>query len=500
MDNNLEKKDIIEISDNGVVNNSNVDAMFSEGIPPQFANAKVPVQQPNNINTSTENVQQNVNVTNNVTPKEEVTSSEFYGKEKKKWPWILLLVVVALVGAGCYYYFVATTPKNVIKKLFNSTYSEVKKMASNNSISGDINSIDFNGNFILTSTLEELKEMSGLNAKVAIGYDLKNNNNNYLDLNATLKDQKLIDLMASITDEKIYLNFKDAYPKTVYIDNSGEDAMIDMSEIKIDNTKVQNYSKQVLYIIEKVKDAVVDGMSEEKMSKVITLKDIDSKKTPVIEIKYKVDFQEAKKILSTICDKLINDNMAIEYLSELMETEKEDVKEELKDAKESFDESDFDGPYDAVLDVEILTNKLLQFELSNENTKVTYLERKNSTDMEIKINEIGNISFTFDKNENKLFIDAKVTMDGETNRVAVTVKINEMTKTTLDSAVNLVVYDTKDINKEMLTLSGQFKYELNKAIKTIDIENAVDMTKLNESEMQKVQNALTPAMGLLSGM
>ena len=48
-----------------------------------------------------------------------------------------------------------------------------------------------------------------------------------------------------------------------------------------------------------------------------------------------------------------------------------------------------------------------------------------------------------------------------------------------------------------MSLSGQFKLELNKAIEPINIENAVDMMTLNEEELEKIERAMMPMTSLI---
>lgn len=437
---------------------------------------------------NTNNVSQgNINSIDSTKP---IVNNEFYEKEKKIWPFILIFIVVVLAGLFCYYYFVLTSPKNIIKKLFNTAYSEVKKDGLVNFVDGEINSLAIDSNFVFTSDNEQMKQLSGLTIKAGAGFDFKNKNKNYIDLDASLKDAKLINLVSSMIEGKTYIDFKNAYPKVVYIES--ENSLLDGDNIRID----KRYN-DVLYIIEKIKDVLLNTMSEKNMSKKFLLKEIDNKKIPIIEILYKIDFQEAKKINNAICDFFINDNKALEILASIDGDEISNIKSTFQSMKDNFSELYFSDTINMALDFEMVTNNLVNLSASSKKYTMSYINGKTELNYEINYNDAGTIKITYDKNENKIFMDFKFEEGEQTIKSSITIKINSSSATKSDVSINVVVYDFADINKEMMSLSGQFKLELNKAIEPINIENAVDMMTLNEEELEKIERAMMPMTSLI---
>lgn len=481
-------------------NENNVELNNNQGsvinIPQTEENRPEPVINANNEPQGNANPINNMESTKVTSPGYEKVNSGFYEKEKKVWPFILIFVVIVLAGLFCYYYFILTNPKNIMKKLFNTTYSEIKKVNLDNSVVGEINSFAIDSSLAFTSDNEQMKQLSGLSAKISAGFDLKNKDKNYIDLDASLKETKLINLAASMIDGKTYMNFKNTYSKVVYTE--AENSLIDTGSIKIDKSEINNKFNDGMYVLEKVKDTLLNVMSEEKMSKKFLLKEIDSKKIPVVEVLYKIDFQEAKKINNALCDYFMNDNKALEFLASINDDEVSTIKKTFQDMKDNFSELSFPDTVDMILDFEMLTNNLVNLNVNSKSYTMTYTSSKTEFNYEISVNDAGTIKMTYDKNENKMFMDVKIVEEGQTVKFAVTIKVNTSTATKSDISISVVVYDFEDINKEMMNLSGQFALELNKAIEPINIENAVDMKTLNEADLEKIQAALMPMMSLIS--
>ncbi len=434
-------------------------------------------------------------------------NNDFVEKERKIWPIIVILVIVVLGGLFAYYYFVLTKPINVINRLVNDTYSNVKKLANNNSSDKDkidINSLIFDSNFSVSSDSKEYADYSGLNAKVYYALDLKDNKSK-TDLTLSIKDQKLTDIAMSTIGNRTYYDFKDAFPKVVYMETEGEESL-DISSF-IDQKELNEKTSDYLYLFELVKNTILKNISEEKLSKKMLIKDIDGKKVPVVEVTYKIDYKEYKKLHTAVLNAIIDDSRALTILSSDYE-KPEDVKEELISERDELSELDFGSDIDVIIDIDAFTNKLVSLEIKDSSSKIVM--RNSSTDMNINITDshVGSdenfesIDITIDKKEKKVFADVKIQSDEETIRVALTLKANELTNTLLDVNASIILYDEADINKEALTVAGSFKLELNKMITTIDIANAVNINDLSQSEMMKLSKAMesfTESLGTISG-
>lgn len=504
---NLEKTNVIEIpdeevniskEDNSSKNNNESSNEVMTNNETVVETTNIPPAITENTNSSSETIINSDQDKKVVSDGFEKVNNGFYEKDKKVWPYVLLFFVFVIAGLFCYYYFVLTKPINVINKLFNNVYSEVKTSA-NKSIKGtstEINSISFDGNLILTSEMEELKSLSGLNINASLGYDLKENKNNYIDFNASLKENKLLDFQISFIENKIYYNLKDAYSKIVYVQN--DESLDGINSINIDKSSLEKNVNDILYILEKSKDTIVKNISQDKLSKKIMLKEIDGKKIPVVEVMYNLDFKEVKKLRNALLDAYINDNRILDFISKNEGMEVSELKVELINEKDNFTELDYAGNTEVVIDIDVFSNKLVNLNVKKDNLSFSIREKGNEINIEFKSDKFGSISLTVDTKENKFFTDIKIIENEKVNRIAITAKVNEESKTKSDMTLTAVVYDTEDINKEILSLSGKFKTELNQKIEPINIDGAVNLESLNESEITKFQEALLPIMGLLS--
>ncbi len=449
-----------------------------------------------------------VEVGGTATPETQVTTSnvspntEFIEKEKKTWPIILLLAILVLGGLFAYYFFIYTKPINIINKLLSTAYSDVKKATNSSTTSGDIdiNSFIFDSSLTLTSDNKEYADFSGLNAKAYVAYDLKDNKNNKVDFSLALKDQKMLDLAISMIGNKTYYDLKEAYPKIVYMETDEE--LMSMDSILIDQKEVNDTVSDSLYILELVKNAIVKNISEEKLSRKMLLKDIDGKKIPAIEVNYKIDYKEYKKLRTAIYDAMISNERALSILAKIDETSESEEKEELTEKRDNISELDLPSDIDVVLDIDALTNKLVAMEIRNDTEKMILRNTSTETNIDYNSTAIGAISVTVDKKENKIFADIKMIIDEKVIRFAVTIKVNEASKYSYNTDLSVVLYDTQDINKEVLTLTGEFKLDLNKVITTVNTVDAVNMKDLTSAEAKKFNAALeslTDGLSALTG-
>ncbi len=435
--------------------------------------------------------------TNNVIA--DTSQNNFYEKEKKKWPIVLLLIVLIIGGAFAYYYFVATNPKTIITKVVNATFAKVKNVDTGSTLKADtINTIKMDGNVILTSSAEDYKELSGLTAKFGIGYDLQDTNKNKIDLSMSLQGQNLTDMSITTTKDKMYYDFKDAYPKTLTVENA--DSEMDFSIDIPNEEEIKANREQVIYLIEKVKETFLANVSDSNLSKEIAFKDVDGKKMPVVEVTYKVDAQEYKKVIYAIYDALLADNKSLQALGNIYGNETM-ASELLQEMKSSVSETDIDGTLYITISVDAITSKLVELELKTDNSKTTIIQKSGELNITFNAKDSTEemvINVTIDENEKKVFADVKITEEEETERFAITFKINTIDDKGFDVSGSLIVYDTEDVNKEALSLALQLNAEYNKEIETVNMTDTVDMESLSEEEAEQVTNAMMGILGLMS--
>ncbi len=435
-------------------------------------------------------------VTETPVAKEEVkVDNSFIEKERKVWPFVLLGIILIIGGLFAYYYFIMTKPINIITKVFNGAYKNVEKgFKELDSVGGEeIRSFNMDSTIAFTSDYEEFKELSGLKAIVNVGADLVNKDKNIIDADIKINDMQLMNLAASMADGKVYIDLKDKFSKVVYTES--EEAVFDVSGFDKGLDEITKKKDDYLYIVKVVKNAILENISQEKLSKKIMLKDIDGKKVPVVEVTYEIDYPEYKKLHNGVINALLNDNKALE--SVFGKESVDSVKQMLTSMKDDLSELDFESNINVVLDIEAITSKLVFLSVKDESAEISYKEKGSEADISIKSNEEGTIDIAIDENENKIFVDAKMIIEKQVNRFTVTIKVSETSKSEGSSSVSFVMYDPKETNKEVFNVTGDFKVKINGEIKTVDIENAVSASELTEKEQKEFMEALDSSMALL---
>lgn len=418
-------------------------------------------------------------------------NNNFYGKERKVWPYVFLIIILAIVGFGCYYYFVMTKPINVIKKLFNNSYENVSKHIKEYN-KDDAKTISGNTNLVLTSNNESLKDLNGLNVKLDFGNDLMNKNKNYANVNVSLSKQELVNLKLALIDKKIYLNLKDSINKVVYSEMSMEESTTDLSDY-LGKNKINETINEEMNLLKVIKDAIINNISEENLSKKMLMKKVDSKRIPAIEVKYHIDYNEYKKLYKAVIDAIVNDTKTINFLTNISGESQYKIKDDLIKTKDEISELDFENDIDAILTIDAITNKFIELKITAKDEYLLAIDKVNELDVELVTND-GNISITVDKKENKFFIDFKMLDEA---RLSITGKIDKNTDTEGSVTFSVIVYDPADINKEMANISGEINIILNKNIETFDITDAVNMDDLSEKDQEALINTIMPIIELL---
>ena len=433
------------------------------------------------------------------TPTPAPADNSFVEKEKKVWPFVVLGVILIIGGFLAYYYFIMTKPINVITKVFNSAYKNVEKGANEVSAldSSDMKSFNLNSTIAFTSDYETLKDMSGIKANINFGYDLNNKNKNIIDADVKMNADTLFNAAITSADGKLFIDLKEKFNKIVYIESN--EFSIDMSALEdMNKDKINNKKDDYLYVVKVVKDAILNNISEEKLSKKIMLKDIAGKKVPVVEVNYEIDYPEYKKLHNGVINAILNDNKVLETLAGKSDTT--EIKEELNKAKDNLSELSFGSNVNVVLDIEAISNKLVFLEVKQDEDTVTFVDKGSEAEVSIKSKEDGTVDITIDENENKIFVDAKL-IDGESvNKFNLTIKAGESTKTSEKVSVSFVMYDPKEASKEMFNLTADVGVKINEDIKTVDMDNAVSVEQLSEKEQEDFMNALTSSMALLGSL
>lgn len=424
------------------------------------------------------------------------TENAFVEKEKKKWPIVLLIIVLIIGGLYAYYNFVLTSPKNVVHKVMDGVVAKVKSYDVKTLTStSKLDSVNATASVTLTSSDPDYQAMSGMNVKAKFGYDLTDNNKNIIELAMTLQGEKYMDFAASQIGNRSYFDFKDAYPSVLYSESDTNMGLsVDMPSIS--EEKVQKKKEDLAYLMEKVESAILDNITVSNLSKKMLFKDVGGAKSLVNEITYKANYEEYKKVSVGVYDALLADDKSLEALGNLTDEGKDIAKELLTNLKNNISEKDIDGDLVVIVSVDALSNKLVEMVIKDNTESITYTSKADEAKIVIDEKDELNVDLTIDEKENKIFADIKMIDEDAVEKMSITVKVNKMDEKGADVAATLVMYDTKDVSKEVLSVVLQLNAEYNTTVTPVNTENAVDINTLSEEE----QDAIAQSFSAISSM
>lgn len=419
------------------------------------------------------------------------TENAFVEKETKKWPIVLLVIVLVIGGLCAYYNFVLTSPKNVVNKVMDGVVAKVKSYDVKALTStSKLDSVNTTASVTLTSSNPEYQSMSGMSVKAKVGYDLTDNNKNIIELVMTLQGEKYMDFAASKIGNRSYFDLRDAYPNKLYNESDTNlGLVVDMPSIS--EEKVQKKKEDLIYIMEKVESAILDNITVSNLSKKMLFKDVGDAKSLVNEITYKADYEEYKKVSVGVYDALLADDKALEALGNLTDEGKGVAKELIINLKNDISEKDIDGDLVVIVSVDALSNKLVEMVIKDNSSSITYTSKAEEAKIIIDEKDELNIDLTIDEKENKIFADIKMIDEEEIEKMSITVKVNKADEKGAEVAATLVMYDTKDVSKEVLSAVLQLNVEYNTPVTPVNTENAIDIKTLSEEEQEAITQSLS---------
>ena len=356
---------------------------------------------------------------------------------------IIALLILAVVGFYCYTSFVLVTGKNVVKTSVTKVYDSV------------ISSIDKAEKSFLV--IDPSKDVVGVSGNINFGSNYKDSN---IDLTNLDKYTVKYDSAFDLSKGSMFL--------TAILDKSGSDLidaniLLKNNKLTIGSNKLSLYSYQVdvpnsldfefkqsvtlsdiKKLVEKAKVATINNIDEKKITK-STGKRQDKNYTKVT---YELNIG---KISKDIINAYINDNEAIEILSRLTSSSKEDVTKKLKDVLEDV------GEYDNIfadIYVDNLFGNFVGMTLRNPNSEETF--------------EIDNIGGNY-----------QFAMKGDSSY---TLKGNYMSDTkTFNIYFNdnyyLVELSIKEVSDSKVNISFNAGYEENKISVNMDLDNVISGNK-----------------------
>lgn len=385
--------------------------------------------------------------------------------EKKKKSFvpliiIILLLVLAVGGYFGYNYFFAKPYKQALDGLF----SKVKS------------SYLLNGKYKVTSNIklstdnEEYSFLDGISIATESSID-PSTKKSYVSIDYSEDNNKLLNAVGYIDNNKLYVSSKDLFDKTIYYD---------ISEVM--NNKINIDSEDMEYLIDVLHRMLVASLKDEKPIKSKVTANINDKEVNLTENKYVINSSNSTRINNNLYDVLINDSKAISIISKYSGESESEIKEELngmkdilkENANEQVDNSDGVG---LIIYTKGLFNTFCGIGMTSSDEKL--FDYYIIDDYSKFVVDSEYLKFNIEGKDNQTIIlkaDNQELLSGNINK-----------KADNDYSINLNI-------SKLLTLNMDYKLESITSMPSANTTNVVDVKELTEQDEQKIMENFSKTM------
>ena len=426
---------------------------------------------------------------------------------KTMWALITIITLFAFLLIVTLMYF--NSPRRKFISNFTKFYNElVEKNSSNkmnNILKNDI--VGINGKTSISldideKLLEEDQEMLNIVkklGKIDLNYNYKENKKDKkssLSFDSKISNEDFIKLEAAMKDNKIYFNLKNLIDKYYYTDYE----FISL----LDVTNMEDTE----YVLDIIKDVIVEKVTSDYFKSEKTTIKINNKDEKVEKISLEINYNLIKDILTTVIDELKNDEKAMNILVEYNKMEKEEIIKQFDEAKESLNTSSSDEK--CIYNMYVKGSKTLRHEFVVDITSIEYTTYDNVDEIKVLDNSVEQLSITFKHENDKTVINGNIssllTLSGSYSNGKLDLSLNvmgtEMAKlnVTTTENVNSDKIDTtfnatlviSENETEMLNININSKNTVSKetAIDDKNTSNSVHVDDITEKDQQTMMNNL----------
>ena len=431
-------------------------------------------------------------------------------KSKTKTMFALITIIVLFLFLLIVTFTYFNSPRRKFVDTFTKFYNELLEKSSSNNIENILKNdiVGLNGTTTLDiNSHEELMDVSSFN-KISLEYDYKENkkeNIASLYFDSKIINEDFIELEALMKDNKLYFNLKNLIDKYYYTDyeftsllsaTSGEDAE---------------------YVLNILKDVIIDKVTSDYFKSEKTTITVNGKEEKVEKISLEVTDKLLIDILTTIIDELKSDEKAMNILVEYNKMEKEEIIEQFDTTKEMFKNSSSDQKY--IYNMYVKGNsKVLKNEFIFGTTTIEYTTYDNIDEIKFIDGSIEQLVLTLKHEDNKTIINGhilnQITVSGDyiDNKLNLNVNIGTMVGKLNIVTVENISTDKSEFNfngtvsitesnTELLELNINSKNTIQKetAIDEKNITNSVDINNISEEDQQTITNNLME-LPIISGI
>lgn len=445
-------------------------------------------------------------------------------KTNKKGLIVTLALVAVLIIGLVVVSLICNKPKNIFLKNINNEYKKFNSLLVENDIP-DINSIkssldfDFNINVneLFKSELSEedielLDEINALNFKMDMSADKEKQLFN-LFMDIKYDKDSLINFNAYGKPNSVYFDLKDLYDKYIEIPVEEYATYFEETDANIDDVE---------YVIERVKDSLLNNLDSKDFSKTSEKINIDDKDIKTTKVTYTLTEYKLTNILINVLKELKEDSKFMNKISILSNTNVDELKKEFDEMINQLNDELKDADTKDELLISVYTkgimNEAIKYSIQSDDEIISYTNYKDVKTVEFKDSETTYLILTNVKNDDETY-KTEITMD--TVKITIDSKIENNTWTNnyklVESESMMQIsgeytYKTEEVNKEEykedlkftmligasgisiinmdITAKGTTKY--NEEVSLPDLSNKVLYNKLTEEDTNKIlQNLMS---------
>ena len=439
---------------------------------------------------------------NNIKPKKEKT------KKGKRILIVFLLLLVAIIGEAIYFYFNGYA-KFVLSRNIAKAYNSISNVKIDSTLDSILKSntvsIDYNVNLDIKDNAELLGGINNISAKYTYSEN-KSDKKGLLNLESKINKEQFIDLDALLKDSKVYFKIKDVMDKYYFTDYE----FVSLFE-SLDNSDSK-------YILDIIKDSVLNNIKNEDLKQSNEDIVIDNKSLKTVKVSLNINDDLLIRIAKDIINKIENDDKALEILSNNTKISKDELKKEIADIKSSINNYTTSSEESIIYNMytDILGNAI-KHELIMDEYVIDYLNYNDVKELVVKSNGVsvfnikiagkesgtvsGNImsmmSITGDYTANKINLNLKAIDNSMEMKVVLESDENKVSdkEYVFNSSLNIsVLADNTEALNAVMKFDGKFNSDV--TINEVNTENSKNINDITEEELESIFSKLEELPGI----
>lgn len=476
-------------------------------------------------NLNEEMVTNEETVSEEVVTNEEVVTKQVNVRKVKVGPLIgiIVAVVVLILAAAVLFTYnrFINNPVKIFERAINSMYDEFHnslkdiEKTEDDYFNFEEEAINVEADLKLDGSFMNFYQLKDNVLKVNCGVDYKND---LISMGAKIleNDKDLIDGNLYLKDKKFFLESN--LFNNIYSGDLDEDVF--KSEETNENIfDANSYSiKDLDNTVKKLKDALIDSLDKESMTKTQETIDVNDEKVDTNKVTYKLDKESTKKLFSSIAQIILDDEDLLNNLSKISGTSKEDLTKALEEVQkdEFYDDFTDEDNMEIAIYTAGLTYKFVKFEIVEKDGKIEYINYKETNKFifnDIENNELYEVNFKIrndvititvtcnkeqivkyvikELTDDKLNIEFEIN-DGETKLDGgIIMELKTNTDTEASGTMTLTLDINSNTGKYDLKADVDFKVLVGTKVEDRKFDNAIDIKNFKDEDAKKAEEVLT---------